>query len=224
MNNPSTLSVLARRRTSRSPWAAACNLLLGFGLAAYSASAETLTGTVTNSATSQNLEGARVVLTGTGRETITDSQGVFRFDDVTSGAVVLAVSYTGLKPVETPVVVTSGSPTRTQVGLTADIYTMSQFVVSGEREGNAKAITLQRQSNGVKSIASADAFGSLAGNPAELVLRLPGVEGVACDGDTRYIRIRGMSSNLNTITMDGNRLADAASAGTPTRGASDAVR
>jgi outer membrane receptor for ferrienterochelin and colicin len=66
----------------------------------------------------------------------------------------------------------------------------------------------------VRSIASADAFGALAGNPAELVLRLPGVEGVACDGDTRYIRIRGMSSNLNTITMDGNRLADAASAGT----------
>jgi hypothetical protein len=32
-------------------------------------------------------------------------------------------------------------------------------------------------------------------------------------GDFRYIRIRGMSQNLSTISQDGNRIADAASAG-----------
>ena len=36
---------------------------------------------------------------------------------------------------------------------------MSHFVVSGEREGNAKAITLQRQSDGVKSIAAVPMLG-----------------------------------------------------------------
>ena len=34
------------------------------------------------------------------------------------------------------------------MGLTADIYRLDKFVVSSEREGNAKAITLQRQSGG----------------------------------------------------------------------------
>ena len=37
---------------------------------------------------------------------------------------------------------------------------------------------------------AADAFGDLAGNPADLLVRLPGVEGEAVDGDIRYVRIR----------------------------------
>ncbi len=212
--NP-TLNHASRTRTAFSQWALIFALLMCFNLAAQSAFAqETLTGLVTNAATGRTLEGARVVLQGTGRETTTDRTGSYRFENVAPGSVTVSVTYTGLNPLEIPVVVSAGGANRGDAKLTADIYTLSKFVVAGEREGNAQAITLQRISNGVKTIASTDAFGSLPGNPAELALRLPGVEGVACDGDTRYLRIRGMSSNLSSITMDGNRLADAASAGT----------
>ena len=187
----------------------ACSLLLP----TRNALAETLTGTVSNSATGQNLEGARVAIKGTPREVFTDSQGVYRFLDVPPGSVSLSVSYTGLNPVETSVNVAAGGTSRHDVGLTSDIYQLGQFVVSGDREGNAQAITLQRLSDGIKSIVAADAFGGLAGNPAELVARLPGIEGESVGGDIRYIRIRGLHQNLSSITMDGNRLADAASAG-----------
>ncbi|MEY4940726.1 MAG: hypothetical protein RIQ93_2461 [Verrucomicrobiota bacterium] len=176
------------------------------------AGTSTLIGTVTNTATSRTLEGARVVLVGTGRETSTDITGTYRFSNLAPGTVTISVSYTGLKTAEMPVTV-AGESSRQDVGLTSDIYTLSKFVVSSEREGNAQAITLQRLSTGVKSIVSADAFGGLAGNPADLAVRLPGVEGEAVGGDFRYIRIRGMSQNLSTISQDGNRIADAASAG-----------
>ena len=46
------------------------------------------------------------------------------------------------------------------------------------------------------------------------MVRLPGVEGETVGGDMRFIRIRGMHQNLLTVTMDGNRVAEAASAGT----------
>jgi outer membrane receptor protein involved in Fe transport len=132
---------------------------------------------------------------------------------VPPGPAVLAVSYTGLKNAEVPVAVAASGITRKDIGLTADVYRMDQFVVASEREGNAKAITLQRLSEGVKSIVSADAFGGLAGNPADLAMRLPGVEGESVGGDMRYLRIRGLHQNLSTITQDGNRIADAGSAG-----------
>jgi len=172
----------------------------------------TIVGTVTNSATGVPLEGARVMLKGTQREVATDSSGAYRLGDIPSGDGVLIVSYTGLKPVELPVTVADGITTR-HAGLTSDIYILSSFVVESEREGNAKAITLQRQSDGVKNIVSADAFGGLAGNPADLAMRLPGVEGESLGGDIRYLRIRGLHQNLSSITQDGNRLADAGSAG-----------
>ena len=173
----------------------------------------TITGTVTNAATGATLEGARVELQGTGRQVTTDSLGAYRFQNVPPGNTVLTVSYTGLKTTEVPVTVSAAGPTRKDVGLTSDIYLMSSFVVASEREGNAKAITLQRESQGVKSIVSADAFGGLAGNPADLAVRLPGVEGESVGGDMRYLRIRGLHQNLSSITQDGNRIADAGSAG-----------
>lgn len=184
-------------------------------VSAQSAVAEqaTLIGTVTNAATNRLLEGARVTLVGQNRETITDGFGAFRFANVPAGEVRLAVEYTGLDAAEV-VVQTGPGVTRQDIKLTSEVYTLGQFVVSGEREGNAQAITLQRLSPGVKSVVSADAFGNLAGNPADLLIRLPGVEGQSMDGDIRYVRIRGMSQNLNTVTINGNRAANAASAGT----------
>ncbi len=172
----------------------------------------TIVGTVTNSATGVPLEGARVALKGTTRDVATDSSGSYRLGSVPNGNAVLIVSYTGLNPAEVPVTVSEGITTR-NAGLTSDIYLMGSFVVESEREGNAKAITLQRQSDGVKNVVSADAFGGLAGNPADLAMRLPGVEGESVGGDIRYLRIRGLHQNLSSITQDGNRLADAGSAG-----------
>jgi iron complex outermembrane receptor protein len=137
--------------------------------------ADSLFGRVTNAATGRPLIGARVEIQGQDRVTFTDSEGEYRFTGIPPGDVMLSVSYTGLDSAVIPAVVASGTAVRKDVGLTAEIYRMSQFVVSGEREGNAEAITLQRYSAGVRNIVSTDAFGSLAGNPADLLMRMPGV-------------------------------------------------
>ncbi|WP_414661342.1 TonB-dependent receptor [Horticoccus sp. 23ND18S-11] len=185
-----------------------------FALSALAAAeTATITGIVSNAATGRTLEGARVSLRGTDRETVTDGLGSYRLGPLPDGPVVLVISYTGLDAVEFPLTATAGATLRQDAKLTASIYKMGQFVVAGEREGNAQAVTLQRLSPGVKSVVSADAFGDLAGNPADLLVRLPGVEGEAVDGDIRYVRIRGMSQNLSSITINGNRAADAGSAG-----------
>lgn len=173
----------------------------------------TLSGTVTNVATGRALEGARVAVEGTSRETLTDAQGNYRFEGLPAGSTMLSITYTGLDPAKASVTLPGTGAIAQDVGLTSGVYKMDQFVVAGEREGNAQAVTLQRMSTGVKNIVSTDAFGNLAQNPADLLVRLPGVEGDTVDGTIRYVRIRGLNQNLVSITMDGNRLADAASAG-----------
>lgn len=173
----------------------------------------TLTGTVTNSATGRALEGARISVKGTERQTFSDRLGVYTLENLPDGPVALDVSYSGLDAQSPAATVRAGQANRLDVKMTSQIYAMGQFVVAGEREGNAQAVTLQRLSSGVKNVVSTDAFGNLAQNPADLLIRLPGVEGVTVDGTVRYVRIRGLNQNLTTITMDGNRIADAASAG-----------
>lgn len=189
-------------------------LVLALPVAIWSQAAGTGTvvGRVSNAATLSSLEGAMVRLDGTDVSTTTERDGTFRLQ-VPEGRHTLKVSYTGLDEQSVALVVAAGASVRQDVSLTSVIYQLEKFVVSSEREGNALAITMQRQLPNIKNVVSADAFGSLAGNPADLLIRLPGVEGVSSGGDNRYIRIRGINYNLNTVTMDGNRVADAASAG-----------
>jgi TonB-dependent receptor len=172
-----------------------------------------LTGRVSNAATGNNLQGAVVRLEGTPYETLTERGGEFALR-VPAGDYSLVVTYTGLDAERTTISVPRGARVRRDIALTADIYKMNPFTVTGEREGNALAITLQRESLGVRNIVSTDAFGALAGNPADLLMRLPGVEGTSTSGDTRYIRIRGMHESLSSVTVDGNRVASANGAGT----------
>lgn len=170
----------------------------------------TLSGIITNEATGRTLQGARVEIPALGKSVTTNEEGLYRFFDVPPGPGNLSVSYTGLETQIVPISIAAGSPANRDVGLTAAIYKLSPFVVSGEREGNAQAITLQRLSDGIKNVVSSDAFGTLAGNPADLLVRIPGIVGESVGGDLRYVRIRGMASGLNSITMDGNRVASAA--------------
>ena len=209
----STPKFLSHPPSSLSLPRTALAILFFAGLLAQAAVAESLTGTVTNQATGRTLEGVRVAIKGANSEVFTDSQGVYRLANVSTGITVLTVSYTGLKTVEVAVTVAPGSVTRQDVGLTADIYRIDKFVVSGEREGAAQAVTLQRLSTGVKNVISTDAYGSVAGNPADLIGRIPGVNTLDFGGDTRYVQIRGLNQELTTVTMDGNRLAGGAGDG-----------
>jgi TonB-dependent receptor len=172
-----------------------------------------IVGRVSNAATAHNLEGAVVRIEGTNYETTTERGGTFQLN-VPPGDYELTISYTGLDAQKISVAVPPRAIVRRDVALTSEIYKLTPFTVQGEREGNALAITMQRESLGVRDVVSTDAFGALAGNPADLLVRLPGVEGTSTSGDTRYIRIRGMHESLSTVTLDGNRMASANGAGT----------
>jgi len=171
----------------------------------------TIVGRVGNAATGSSLEGASVTLEGTTFGTTTERDGTYRLQ-VPPGNYSLAVTYTGLDRQVAPVTVQGGETQRRDLAMTSAIYKMDAFTVASEREGNALAITLQRQAPNVKDVVSADAFGNMAGNPAELLGRLPGV--VADSGlEGRYVTIRGIDRTLTGVTMDGNRMANGASAG-----------
>lgn len=171
----------------------------------------TITGRISNAATGVNLEGAIVVVEGSTTTARSERDGTYRLE-LSPGSHTLTVSYTGLDAQNLSLTVAAGETVRRDIGLTANIYKLDKFTVAGEREGNALAITLQRQAPNVKEIVSGDAFGNMAGNPAELLGRLPGV--VADSGmEGRYVTIRGIDQTLTSVTMDGNSMANGASAG-----------
>ena len=165
----------------------------------------TLSGFVSNAATGNLLEGARVELPTLGLSALTDNTGRFILAPLPAGTHEIAVSYTGLDSVRTDVTVSAGQRAVRNFDLTSGIYQMDQFKVTGEREGEAAAITAQRNADNVKNVVAMDAFGTLPNMSAsEVALHLPGVAGNLNEaGLVAGFTIRGVQPGLNNVTMDG---------------------
>jgi iron complex outermembrane receptor protein len=181
---------------------------------AQSGAGASVIGQVSNVATGSYLQGAVVSATGQQRSAITDREGRFELRDLPAGPLTLAVSYTGLDPQEVTVTVAAGQRIVRDIGLTSKIYRMEKFSVAGEREGTALAETLQRQAPNVKNVVSSDTFGNVAdGNVGDLLQHVVGITADYNGPDVRQVSIRGVSSALSSVTMDGQHMATAQSSG-----------
>ena len=180
-------------------------LLAAALLPALTAAAGTVTGTISNAATRNLLEGARVELPRLGLSALTDATGRYVLTDVPDGTHELVASYLGLDPARATVTVAGAASATRSFDLTAAIYRLDTFTVTGEREGNAAALTAQRNAPNVKNVVALDAYGNLPNmNASELAVLLPGVAGNLSDeGNIVGFTIRGMGPGSNTITVDG---------------------
>jgi len=169
-------------------------------------------GRVFNAATRAHLLGAAVRVVGTDRVAFTEGDGSFLLTGVPAGAQRLAIDYTGLDAQTVAVSVPAGSVATVEVALTSGVYRMDQFVVATAREGEAFAINEQRRAANIKSVVSSDSFGNTAeANVGDFLKNLPGVSIEYQAGDPRAFSLRGVDSTLTSVTLDGNRYANAAS-------------
>ncbi len=200
-------SFLSRLRLRLATGSACCALLV-FALPATAAEPGLISGTVSNVATGNLLEGARVILPQLSHSVFTDATGRYVLAEIPAGVYTLEVSYIGLDAVRAPVTVEAGGRVQRNFDLTTAIYKMEAFRVAGEREGDAAAITQQRNAENMKNIVAMDSFGNLPNMSAgEVVMRLPGVAGSPTDEGLAYwFNIRGMDPQLNSVTIDGGVL------------------
>ncbi len=173
------------------------------------ASAGTITGSISNAATRNLLEGARVEVPALGFSELTDNTGRYVLTGVPAGTHEISVSYIGLDAATARITVGFGQRAVRDFELTAGVYRLDAFKVTGEREGDALAITAQRNASNVKNIVAMDSFGNLPNMSAgEVVMRLPGIAGSPTEEGLSYqFNVRGMSPALNTVTVDGGLMA-----------------
>lgn len=167
-----------------------------------------LTGVVSNRATGQVLEGAKVVLSD-GSSTITGPDGSYEFRGVPQGETLVTVVYPGLDAATEKITVGADGVVR-DFRMTAEIYMLDTMVVSSQREGNAASIARQESSLLVESKISVDAFGNVAkGDMGSFLQRLPGVVGEYGGSAVDAVSVRGLASEFTGVMMDGTRVASA---------------
>ncbi|WP_027864373.1 TonB-dependent receptor [Massilia alkalitolerans] len=77
-------------------------------------------------------------------------------------------------------------------------------VITGQRASLAHAITAQEQADNIVSVVSSDDIGHLPDkNAAEALARMPGVSVQRDQGEGRYVVVRGLDADYNSVTING---------------------
>ena len=186
-----------------------------FAAPAHGAGAEgAVAGIVTNALSGDLIEGVRVSVAGTNIVTISQRDGSFALSRVPAGNVRLWLYYTGLDTKEVTVEVKAGETARVSAVLSAAALRLDAFLVSEQREGNAAAITRQRNAENIVSVLSMDAYGNVAdGNIGNFLQNLPGMSVTKEAGDIIAVGLRGTPGDLNAIEINGTRMASAGGGG-----------
>lgn len=186
-----------------------------------------ITGRIFNPATQEYVRNAEVTVAGTNIAAFSADDGSYALSNVPAGNVTLSVRYTGYDAATGAVTLQSGQTATRDFDLRGSTFgtdkpaapspgqvvTLEKFIVSNEREGNAKAIMEQRAALNMKSVVASDNFGDVTGgNIGEFMKYMPGIVMDYVDADARAVRISGLDPKYAGVSVDGMRMASAASA------------
>lgn len=184
---------------------ALASMLLSLGA---SLDAASLGGIVSDESSGSALEGATVTIPELDLRTSTNRRGYFEFQGIEPGTYAVQVSYLGAQPKTAEAQVSEAGAELLKLGLNLNVFELTDFSVSSYQSATARALNMQRVSENLRDIVASDHFGQFAdSNAAEALNRLPGVSVERDQGEGRFVVIRGINPDLNSVALDGVALA-----------------
>ncbi len=217
------LALACPHRISKAPLLGALLALLAMcALGAQEPATGSVAGRVYNPVGDAYVRNAEIQVEGTDLVTLSGEGGYYRIDNLPAGDVTLVLRYAGARTSTFTAHIVSGATARLELTLldetastraaSGEIVMLDAYVVSSEREGNAKAFMEQKNALNMKNVVASDAFGEVTqGNIAEFLQYLPGLTIDYRGDDARAISIRGLDPKYGGVTMDGARMATSSS-------------
>lgn len=185
-----------------------CFLL--FAVAAQ-AQRSTITGTIMDKE-KLSLPGATIKLLPGNRYTVSDAYGKFEFLNIPEGSEFeLTVSYIGYLPYSVKIKLNAREVKEISIQLEELPVTETSVVVIGDRlRGQARALNQQKNNLNITNIVSADQVGRFPDdNIGDAIKRIPGITMQNDQGEARNIIVRGLAPELNSVTLNGDRIPSA---------------
>lgn len=169
------------------------------------ASAQVLTGKVTDASGEAPLQGAEVMIDGLNRSAVTDRFGDYRIANVPAGDYTVLVSYIGADTATADVTV-AASGANLDITLGGDVRYLDNVLVVGSKAAQAGAINQQRASDKIISVIDSDGLGNFPDTTvADSLARVPGLSIENDQGEGRYVSIRGINTDLISASINGVR-------------------
>lgn len=170
-----------------------------------------ISGYVKDKTDNRSLPGAVLRLDKYNRYTISDQNGYFEFLNVPADSYTLEVTYLGYLPFNKPVTVSGKENVTLELFMAENVVELNTVVIMGDMlRGQAKALNTQKSNTRVSNVISSDQVGRFPdSNIGDALKRVPGITMQNDQGEARNIVVRGLASELNSVTLNGNRIPSA---------------
>ncbi len=150
------------------------------------------------------LVGAQVSLEPDGTNVVSDVQGRFFINGLSTGSHTVTITYVGFASFTKTVDVVAGQTASVDAKLTLQAASDSVVVTAERPSAEAEAINVERTADNIVQILPAEVIRSLPNaNMADALGRLPSVTLERDEGEGKYVQIRGTEPRLTNTTIDG---------------------
>ncbi len=165
-----------------------------------------LEGRIIDADSDSRYQGAVVRIDELQRETLAKQGGRFRLPSLKAGEYTLTVTL-GAQPLERRRIVISDQQTTRSDIVISDEHALEEVLVIGQAAQMQRALDRQRFADTLINAVNADAIGQLPdANAAEALQRVPGLSIERDQGEGRFVRVRGISPDLNAVSVNGTQL------------------
>lgn len=177
----------------------------------YSFADGNLEGRVFDQVRSQAINGAVVRVehskTQKQRDVLSENNGRFRFTNLPAGEYTVRIFLANEKLDEKVVNISDEETQSLNVFLGNESEEIEEILVIGQAAQIQRALDRQRYADNMISAINADAIGQLPdSNAAEALQRVPGLSIERDQGEGRFVRVRGISPDLNSVSVNGTQL------------------
>src|SRR5215470_4473182 len=161
-----------------------------------------LRGTIMDLVLQKPLPGATVTIASLNRSTVTNEEGLFRFNDMPIGSYRITATYTGFKEaIAENVAVNSGKETVMSISLEALVKTEDEVLIKANSKRNKPLNDMSAVSARAFTVEETQKYAAAVNDPLRMAAAFPGV--LAADDGGNSIIIRGNSPTGLLWKMEG---------------------
>ncbi|KAB1155236.1 TonB-dependent receptor [Tenacibaculum aiptasiae] len=156
------------------------------------------------------LPGATIVIPSLKIGISSNFNGYYELLNIPEGNHLISISFIGYQTIEETVSIQNGVLIK-NFSLAPKMNKLEEVIIKGSiGKGQAKALNQQKNKANITNIISADQVGKFPdANIGDALKRVPGISMQNDQGEARDIIIRGLAPQLNSVTLNGDRIPSA---------------
>ncbi len=178
-----------------------------FCLSAYSQPFNRVSGRIVDAGTREPLPAASVRIRNTTSGTTADQNGFFMLEGITTKQVVLIFDYISYESQELTCNFKNAGFTDLVILMKPSSFEIDAVKVTGNAEGQVKAVLDQKVSANIKNIISSEQIAQFPDmNAAEAMQRIPGITLKRDQGEGRFVQLRGTPPEYTNFNVNGEQI------------------